>query len=62
MLDLDAGAYAAFVWPAFAITALVFALMVGSSLNHARHWRARTEALRQTAEAAEREAARETAS
>ncbi|MFN3574265.1 MAG: heme exporter protein CcmD [Phenylobacterium sp.] len=59
MLDLDAGAYAAFVWPAFAITALVFALMVGSSLNHARHWRARTEALRQTAEAAEREAAGE---
>ncbi|MBC7168458.1 heme exporter protein CcmD [Phenylobacterium sp.] len=56
MLDLDAGAYAAFVWPAFAITALVFALMVGSALNHARHWRARTEALRRTAEAAEREA------
>ena len=65
MLDLDAGAYAAVVWPAFAITALVFALMVGSSLNHARHWRARTEALRQitekseAADAAEREAARE---
>ena len=38
MLDLDAGAYAAFVWPSFAITALVFALMVGSALNHARHW------------------------
>ena len=38
MLDLDAGAYAAFVWPSFAITALVFALMVGSSLSHARHW------------------------
>lgn len=45
MLDLDAGKYAAFVWPAFAITAIVFAAMVAASLNHARRWRARAEAL-----------------
>ncbi|MCR5878225.1 heme exporter protein CcmD [Phenylobacterium sp. J367] len=39
MLDLDASPYAAFVWPAFAITALVFAWMVASSLAHARRWK-----------------------
>ncbi|MFT4933397.1 MAG: heme exporter protein D [Pseudoalteromonas distincta] len=53
MLDLDASPYGAFVWPAFAITALVFAGMIAGALAHARHWRARTEALRKTAEAAE---------
>ncbi|MDO8902623.1 MAG: heme exporter protein CcmD [Phenylobacterium sp.] len=53
MLDLDASPYGAFVWPAFAITALVFIGMIAGALAHARHWRARTEALRQTAEAAE---------
>ncbi|WP_091735548.1 heme exporter protein CcmD [Phenylobacterium immobile] len=45
MLDLDAGKYAAFVWPAFAITALVFVVMIAACLNHARRWRARAEAL-----------------
>ena len=40
MLDLDASPYGAFVWPAFAITALVFAGMIAGALAHARHWRA----------------------
>ncbi|WP_370652169.1 heme exporter protein CcmD [Phenylobacterium sp.] len=53
MLDFDASPYGAYVWPAFAITALVFAGMIATSLAHARRWRARTEILRQTAEAAE---------
>lgn len=35
MLDLDAGAYAAFVWPAFAITAGVLIWMVADSLAKA---------------------------
>jgi heme exporter protein D len=43
MLDLDAGKYGAFVWPAFAVTALVFAAMIGSSLAHARRWKVRAE-------------------
>jgi len=43
MLDLDAGKYAAYVWPAFAITAVVFAGMVAESLAHARRWRRRAE-------------------
>lgn len=41
MLDLDAGAYGAFVWPAFAITALVFAAMIILSLSYSRRWKAR---------------------
>ena len=53
MLDFDASPYGAYVWPAFAITALVFIGMIVSALSHARHWRARTEALRQIAEQAE---------
>lgn len=43
MLDLDAGRYAAYVWPAFAVTVLVFAAMIGFSLNHARRWKRRFE-------------------
>lgn len=43
MLDLDAGKYAAFVWPAYAITAVVFAAMIGLSLAQARRWRRRAE-------------------
>lgn len=37
--------YAEYIWPAFAITALVFAAMIGFSLNHARRWRRRFEEL-----------------
>jgi heme exporter protein D len=45
MLDLDPGKYAAFVWPAYVLTALVFALLIASSLLHARRWRRRAEEL-----------------
>jgi len=31
--------------PAFAVTAIVFAAMIGLSLNHARRWRQRYEEL-----------------
>jgi len=43
MLDLDAGKYGAYVWPAFAVTALVFAAMIATSLAHARRWKARAQ-------------------
>jgi heme exporter protein D len=43
MLDLDAGAYAAFVWPAYAITLLVIGGLIVSSLAHARRWKKRAE-------------------
>ncbi len=45
MLDLDAGKYAAYIWPAFAITVATFAAMIGLSLNHARRWKKRFEEL-----------------
>ena len=35
--------YAAFVWPAYAVTALVFAWMVIDTLLRARRWRKQAE-------------------
>jgi heme exporter protein D len=43
MLYLDAGKYAPYVWPAYAITVLVFAWMIGDSLTRARRWRRAVE-------------------
>lgn len=46
--DFDAGKYAVYVWPAFALTAAVFGWMIADSLLTARRWRA--EAQRRQAE------------
>jgi heme exporter protein D len=40
-----AGKYAAFIWPAYGITAFMFLVMIGASLNHARRWKKRAEEL-----------------
>jgi heme exporter protein D len=40
-----AGKYAAYIWPAYGITALTFAILIGASLAHARRWRRRAEDL-----------------
>lgn len=45
MLHLETGKYALFVWPAYGLTALVFAVLIAASLGHARRWRKRAEAL-----------------
>lgn len=37
--------YAAFIWPAYGVTALAFAVLIVSSLLHARRWRKRAEEL-----------------
>ena len=37
------GKYAAYIWPAYAITAAVFVIMVAASLAYARRWKARAE-------------------
>jgi heme exporter protein D len=37
--NLETGRYAAYIWPAYAITALVFLGLVVGSLAHARRWR-----------------------
>jgi heme exporter protein D len=46
MPDLNFGKYAAYIWPAYAITALVLGALVVSSLRHARAWRRRAEQMR----------------
>jgi len=38
--------YAAYILPAYAITAAVFLVMVAGSLLHARRWRRRAEGAR----------------
>jgi heme exporter protein CcmD len=43
MADLFSGKYAAYIVPAYAITALVFAVLIAGSLAHARRWKARAE-------------------
>lgn len=45
MLHLETGKYGFFIWTAYGLTALVFVLLIASSLNHARRWRRRAEAL-----------------
>ncbi len=40
-----AGRYAAFIWPAYGISALAFAWMIVDSLVRARRWRRAAEAL-----------------
>jgi heme exporter protein D len=44
MLHLDMGRYAAYVWPAYAISAVVLIAMVWDSLARARRWRRAAEA------------------
>jgi heme exporter protein D len=45
MLHLETGKYAFFVWTAYGLTAVVFAVLTAASLSHARRWRKRAEAL-----------------
>ena len=40
MLDLDMGKYAAYVWPAWAISALVLGALAARALLAARRWSA----------------------
>ena len=44
---LPFGKYAAYILPAYGITALMFVILVASSLAHARRWRKRAQALPQ---------------
>jgi heme exporter protein D len=43
MLDFNAGKYAAFVWPAYGLTVLVFTVLIADSLARARRWRRAVE-------------------
>ncbi|HTI68126.1 MAG TPA: heme exporter protein CcmD [Caulobacteraceae bacterium] len=44
MPDLHTGPYAAFIWPAYALTAAALVWMVADTLMRARAWKARAEA------------------
>ena len=44
-LDFDAGRYAIYVWPAFALSATAFAWMIVDSLTQARRWKRELERL-----------------
>ena len=43
MPDLHTGRYAAFIWPAYVLTAVVQSAMVAETLARARRWKARAE-------------------
>jgi heme exporter protein D len=45
MPNLELGKYAPYIWPAYGITALVFAVLVVGALAHARRWRRKAEEL-----------------
>ena len=49
MLDLDMGKYAAFVWPAWGIAALVLAGLAARALVAARRWSAELKRLESAA-------------
>ena len=36
--------YAAYIWPAYGVTALMFLVLIVSSLAHARRWKKKAEA------------------
>ena len=44
-MDLDFGKYGSYVIGAFAVTVVVFGLMILASLGHARRWKRRFEEL-----------------
>jgi len=43
--DFDAGKYALYLWPAFAISAAAFAWMIADSVLTARRWKREVERL-----------------
>jgi heme exporter protein D len=45
MIDFDVGKYGAFIWPAYVVTALTFAVLIATALSHARRWKKRAEEL-----------------
>lgn len=45
MPDLDAGKYAAYIWPAYILTVLFFVWITAISLYGARRWKREAERL-----------------
>ncbi len=51
MIDLDMGAYAAFVWPAWGISLLVLGAVVARAVSASRRWKAELKRLEDNGEA-----------
>jgi len=51
MLDLDMSPYAAFVWPAWGISALVLGAVVARAVSASRKWKAELKRLETDGEA-----------
>jgi heme exporter protein D len=45
IFDFDPGRYGAFIWPAYAVTALVFLGMIAETLLRTRRWKREAERL-----------------
>ena len=45
MIDLDMGAYAAFVWPSWAVSGLVLAALAARATIASRRWKAELKRL-----------------
>jgi heme exporter protein D len=58
MIDLDMGAYAAFVWPAWGISAAVLAALAVRALLASRRWNAELKRLDETADTIRAQAGR----
>jgi heme exporter protein D len=52
--DFDAGKYAIYLWPAFAISAAAFVWMIAGSLAMSRRWRREAERLQAQLDAEKR--------
>ena len=61
MIDLDMGAYAGFVWPAWGISAIVLAALAARAVIAARRWNAALKQLDPDLDAPRAQAARNTA-
>jgi heme exporter protein D len=57
MPDLHAGKYAVYIWPAYGVTALVFAVLIVGAMSYAGRWRRRAEAAKRQAASEEAESA-----
>lgn len=58
MIDLDMGAYAAFVWPAWGISAAVLAVLAVRALIASRRWNAELKRLDETVDTTRAQAGR----
>jgi heme exporter protein D len=50
-ITFEVGRYGPYIWPAFGLSALVLAILIGHSLAAMRHWRREVERLQPQSDA-----------